>query len=107
MDFGEIEFENEGKVATTSVPILAGLRWNFGVPVGPSFYAGLEAGVSMFTVTYENVGPSVTSGDETSTEFTLSPNIGLEFMGFDIGAYYMVISDANYWGLRLGWGIGI
>ncbi len=112
MNFGEKEFDigfgETAKVTTSSVPILAGLRWNFGVPVvGPSFYAGLEAGVSMFTVTYEGAGAFAADGDETSSEFTLSPNIGVEIAGFDIGAYYMMISDANYWGFRLGWGIGI
>lgn len=109
MNFGEKEidygFGEPAKVTTTSVPILAGLRWNFGVPVvGPSFYAGLEAGVSMFTVTSSG---GLADGDATSSEFTLSPNIGVEIAGFDIGAYYMMISDANYWGFRLGWGIGI
>ena len=111
MNFGENEidvgFDEPAKYTTTAVPILAGLRWNFGAPVGPSFYAGLEAGVSLFTVTYENAGLMGVSGDETSTEFTISPNIGMEIAGFEIGAFYNFISESNYWGLRLGWGIGI
>lgn len=111
MNFGEKEFDLGGgeklTATTTSIPILAGLRWNFGLPVGPSFYAGVEAGVSLFTTTYESSGTIVADPDQTSSEFTLSPNIGVEFLGFDLGAYYMSIKDANYWGLRLGWGIGI
>ena len=110
MDFGEKDFDIggiKGSSKITSVPILAGLRWNFGLPVGPSFYAGLEAGVSMFTTSYSYDDTSVPNPDETSSEFTLSPNVGLTFLGFELGAYYNIIKDANYWGLRLGWGIGI
>jgi hypothetical protein len=108
LDFGENEEERLGETYKTSVkaiPVMAGLRWSFGVPVGPSFYAGVEAGIHSFTSTLEVAGE--TFPDETKTEFAIGPNVGLEFAGFDLSAYYMIISDANYWGLRLGWGIGI
>jgi hypothetical protein len=110
MDFGSSDFEfGPGQTASTkikAVPILAGLRWDFGIPVGPSFYVGVEAGVTNFTTTYEAEGFTV-PGDESDSKFTVSPNAGVTLMGFDLGAYYMIISDANYWGLRLGWGFGI
>jgi hypothetical protein len=109
MDFGSKDFDyGPGLTAstkTTAIPILAGLRWDFGLGVGPSFYAGVEAGVTTFNFTYETEGVTA-PGDESTTEFTVSPNVGLTVMGFDLGAYYMMIKDANFWGLRLGYGFG-
>ncbi len=110
LSFGENEEEIAGEKYTTSIkaiPVMAGLRWDFGLPVGPSFYAGVEAGIHAFTTTYESSGTIVADPDDTETKFALAPNVGLEFAGFDLSAYYMLIKDANYWGLRLGWGIGI
>ena len=111
IDFGSKEFDLGGGEKYTSsikaIPVMGGLRWNFGLPVGPSFYAGVEAGIHSFTteVTYEGV--SIPNTSESETKFALAPNIGVEVIGFDISAYYMYIKDASYWGLRLGWGIGI
>jgi len=108
LSFGENEREVLGETRKTSisaVPVMAGLRWNFGAPVGPSFYAGLEAGVHSFTTTIGQGGETLPT--ESNTEFAIGPNLGVEIAGFDISACYMIISDANYWGLRLGWGIGI
>ncbi|MCK4560101.1 MAG: hypothetical protein KAV45_09980 [Calditrichia bacterium] len=108
LSFGENEEEIFGetyKTSITAIPVMAGLRWDFGLPVGPSFYAGVEAGLHAFTTTVEVGG--VTAPSESNTEFALAPNVGLEFAGFDLSAFYMIIKDANYWGLRLGWGIGI
>ena len=104
LSFGE--GENLGVTySTTVVPVMAGLRWKFGVPVGPSFYAGVEAGIHSFTTTIEVAGQPLPS--ESTTEFAIGPNVGLQFAGFDLSAFYMIVSDADYWGLRLGWGIGI
>jgi hypothetical protein len=108
MSFGENEETSLGeniKTSITCVPVMAGLRWNFGAPVGPSFYAGLEAGVHNFTTQVEVEGETFPS--ETNTEFAIGPNLGVELAGFDISAFYMFVSDHKYWGLRLGWGIGI
>jgi len=108
LSFGENEEEIFGetyKTSITAIPVMAGLRWDFGLPVGPSFYAGVEAGIHSFTTTIEAAGETLPS--ETNTEFAIAPNVGLEFAGFDLSAFYMIIKDANYWGLRLGWGIGI
>jgi opacity protein-like surface antigen len=108
LSFGENEEEILGETYKTSIkaiPVMAGLRWDFGLPVGPSFYAGVEAGIHSFTTTIEVAGTTLPS--ETDTKFALAPNVGLEFAGFDLSAFYMIIKDANYWGLRLGWGIGI
>jgi hypothetical protein len=108
LSFGEIEEDILGetyKTSTTAIPVMAGLRWSFGAPVGPSFYAGLEAGIHSFATTVELEG--VTLIDETKSKFAIGPNLGVEIAGFDISGYYMIIEEANYWGLRLGWGFGI
>jgi opacity protein-like surface antigen len=108
LSFGDNETEELGinvKTSLSAVPVMAGLRWDFGLPVGPSFYVGAEAGIHAFTTTVEVEG--VAAPTESETKFAFAPNVGLEFAGFDISAFYMIIKDANYWGLRLGWGIGI
>ena len=108
LSFGDYEQEFIGEKSTVSmsaIPIMAGLRWEFGLPVGPSFFAGIEAGVHNFATTIEVDGNTLLS--ESKSKFAFGPNVGLEIAGFDISAYYMLISDWSYWGLRLGWGIGI
>jgi opacity protein-like surface antigen len=108
LSFGDYEQEFAGEKSTISmsaVPVMAGLRWEFGLPVGPLFFAGVEAGVHNFTTTVEVAGNTLPSASES--KFAFGPNVGLEIAGFDLMAYYMIISDLNYWGLRLGWGIGI
>jgi hypothetical protein len=108
MSFGGEEYELLGETYKTDinvVPVMAGLRWSFGAPVGPSFYAGVEAGIHNFTTTIEAAGQTLPS--ESETKFAIAPNLGVELAGFDISAFYMLVSDANYWGVRVGWGIGI
>ena len=109
MDFGSVDFNYgpgmTGSTKLKAVPILGGLRWDFGVPVGPSFFVGVEAGVTTFTSSYSAAGIEVPS-DESETKFTVSPNAGVTLLGFELGAYYNIIKDANYWGLRLGYGFG-
>jgi hypothetical protein len=108
LSFGENEQQILGetyKTSVSAVPVMAGLRWDFGMPVGPSFYVGAEAGIHNFTTSVEAAGQSIPS--ESESKFAFGPNVGVEIIGFDLSAYYMIISDANYWGLRLGWGFGI
>jgi hypothetical protein len=108
LSFGEHEEQILGETYKTSisaVPVMAGLRWDFGVGVGPSIYVGAEAGIHNFTTKIEAAGQDIPS--ESSTEFAFAPNVGVELVGLDISAYYMIIKDANYWGLRLGYGFGL
>jgi hypothetical protein len=108
LSFGENEQQILGetyKTTTTAIPVMAGLRWGFGAPVGPSFYVGAEAGIHAFTTTVEAGGQTL--ADDATTEFAFAPNVGVEIASFDISAYYMIIKDANYIGLRVGWGLGI
>jgi hypothetical protein len=111
MDFGEYTYDSGLGYDITSnvkaIPILGGLRWEFGLPVGPSLYAGVEAGIHYFTTVYSvgELGASIP--DKTDTKFSVSPNVGVSVAGFDVMAYYMYIKDMSYYGVRLGWGIGI
>jgi opacity protein-like surface antigen len=108
LSFGENEQNILGetfKTSITAIPVMAGLRWNFGAPVGPSFYVGAEAGIHSFTTKIEAAGQTFPS--ESTTEFAFAPNVGVEIAGFDISGYYMIIKDANYFGVRLGYGFGI
>jgi hypothetical protein len=111
IDFGEKSYDAGAGVTYTShwtaVPVLAGLRWDFGLPVGPSLYAGVEAGIHAFSVTSSVSGFDADVPTESETKFSISPNVGVVLAGFDISAYYMYIKDASYWGVRLGWGLGL
>jgi hypothetical protein len=110
LDFGEKEFDSPlGKYTSSvkAIPIMAGVRWEFGMMVGPSFFAGIEAGVHNFTTEISGGGVSIPEPDDTESKFALSPNVGVALAGLDISAYYMYIEDASYWGLRVGYGIGI
>ena len=58
ISFGEGEISELGelvKTTTTAVPVMAGVRWGFGAPVGPSFYGGLEAGIHSFSTSAEAI----------------------------------------------------
>ena len=44
----------------SAVPILFGLRWEFGLPIGPKLHIGAQAGVHNFTFQYE--GSAVEQG---------------------------------------------
>jgi hypothetical protein len=111
LSFGEKEVDVAPGVSYKSsvkaIPIMAGLRWEFGAPVGPSFYAGVEAGVHNFTTEISGGGVSFPDADESKSKFAVSPNVGIELLGLDVSAYYMYIKDASYWGVRLGYGLGI
>ncbi len=112
MDFGEYSEEilgNEITMHTKAIPIMAGLRWNFGLPVGPSVYVGAEAGVHNFTVDVEisGLGSTIPAVTESETRFSLSPSVGLELGPLDLAVYYMYIKDFSYFGARVGFGFGI
>ena len=90
-----------------AIPILVGLR--FDAPVIPGGYAGLEMGLHAFTINNNNRGTQLPTNSETSrSEFSVSPNIGVAIAGFDVSAYYMWIKTGlSYYGIRVGYGLGI
>ncbi|MBN1480561.1 hypothetical protein JXA70_09845 [candidate division KSB1 bacterium] len=93
----------------TAIPILAGLRWEFGLPVGPKFHFGFQAGLHNFTFTYEGtaVDQKLIDEEETSSKFSVSPIIGLRWSSVDASLLYMVVEDFNYVGLRVGYTFGL
>lgn len=119
INFGEqsIEFEfpalssfaiPSASVKITAVPIMVGLRKEFGLPVGPKLYIGAQAGVHNFTYTYE--GEAVDLGyidaEQTESKFSLAPVVGLSWSSLEASALYMIIEDFNYIGLRVGYSFG-
>ncbi|TFG97162.1 MAG: hypothetical protein E4H13_11330 [Calditrichales bacterium] len=111
IDFGEYTVENElykATVSTKAIPIMGGVRWECGLPVGPSVYVGAEAGVHTFTVDTQvsGLGSGIPTGAESETKFSFSPNVGVTFFGLDLCLYYMSIKDMSFYGARLGYGIG-
>jgi len=96
------------KAKVTAIPILVGLRWELGLPIGPKFHFGFQAGVHNFTYTYEGTAVETTFVDETetSTEFSFAPIIGLRWSALDASLLYMVVEDFNYVGLRVGYTFG-
>ncbi|MCK6621844.1 MAG: outer membrane beta-barrel protein [Calditrichaceae bacterium] len=84
----------------SAIPILAGVRF-YVLPM-PKLYLAGQLGFHNFKVTTKSPGGG--ESDDSSTEFSFAPTVGVEFGPLDASAFYMIISDANYIGLRLGYG---
>ncbi|MBN1559171.1 hypothetical protein JW998_02905 [candidate division KSB1 bacterium] len=121
IDFGEQSYEWEApdefpttmkkvsaQAKVTAIPILVGLRWEAGLPVGPKFHFGFQAGVHNFTYTYEGTAIETTfvNETETTTEFSIAPIIGLRWSALEASLLYMIVKDFNYVGLRVGYTFG-
>jgi hypothetical protein len=100
---GEDPFKYEYQ--TSAVPVLIGLRYEFGAPVGPKVHAGVKLGYHFFTTTVKLGGETVPT--DNKEEFTIAPYVGVSLMMFELTGHYMIIKDANYIGLRLAYTIGI
>jgi len=92
----------------TAMPILFGLRWELGLPIGPKLLLGAQAGVHNFTYSYD--GTAVDMGyldkEETESKFSFAPIVGLKWSSVEASLLYMVIEDFNYVGLRVGYTFG-
>lgn len=121
IDFGQQSYEwsapkdiptNMQKITAqanvTAIPLLIGLRWEMGLPIGPTLHVGFQTGVHNFTFTYEGTAVETTfvNETETSTEFSLAPIIGLRWSGLEASLLYMIVKDFNYVGLRVGYSFG-
>lgn len=117
INFGEQSFDYDiplldenisASAKVTAIPIMIGLRKEFGLPVGPKFHIGAQAGVHNFTYTYE--GTAVDMGymdaEQTESKFSFAPVVGVRFGALDASVLYMVIQDFNYVGLRVGYTFG-
>lgn len=104
-DFGDYSYSH------SMIPIMAGVKYFF--QPGKGFYANGLLGVHIYNFStdypdefdaYEN--------SESSTEFSFGLGAGYEVPvggknAVDISAHYMIISDANYVGLRLAYRFGM
>ncbi len=117
INFGEQKFDVDvpllddnisATAKVTAVPIMVGLRKEFGLPVGPKFHIGAQVGVHNFTYTYEFDAADIANLEEEKTEskFSFAPIVGLRIGALDASVLYMVIEDFNYVGLRVGYTFG-
>lgn len=91
----------------SAIPILAEGRYYLGVPGGPRPYVGALLGFHIFSTSVEGEMFGFTVDEsESDTEFTIAPMGGIEVGQLDISAFYMIISDANYFGGRIGFNFG-
>ena len=102
----EVElFTEKYEYQLSAVPVLVGVRYEFGAPVGPKFYVGAKLGYHFFASTVKVNG--ITAPTENTEEFTIAPYVGVSLLAFEITGHYMIIKDANYIGLRLAYTLGI
>ncbi len=96
------------KAKVTAMPILVGLRWEFGLFVGPKFFFGVQAGFHNFTYEFEGtaVDENVINEKDTESIFSFAPVVGLSWSSLDASLFYMVVEDFNYAGLRVGYTFG-
>lgn len=101
-DLGDYEY------SYSAIPILAEGRYYFDMANGPKVYGGAQVGFHIFSVDVDYTGQhsQLFDGDhsDSSTEFSFGPTVGAEFSSLDVSAFYMLVSDANYFGLRVGYG---
>jgi hypothetical protein len=100
---GEDPFKYEYQ--TSAVPVLVGVRYDFGAPVGPKLFAGVKLGYHFFTSTVKLGGETLPTDNES--KFTIAPYVGVSLLMFELTGHYMIIKDANYIGLRLAYTLGI
>ena len=98
----------EASAKITVIPIMVGLRKEFGLPVGPKFHIGAQVGVHNFTYTFggDAVDLGILEAEETESKFSFSPIVGVRISSLDASLLYMVIEDFNYIGLRVGYTFG-
>ncbi len=117
INFGEQSFDYDvplldddisASAKVTAVPIMIGLRKEFGLPVGPKFHVGAQVGVHNFTYTYEFDAADFENleDEQTESKFSFAPIVGLRMGALDASLLYMVIEDFNYVGLRVGYTFG-
>jgi len=93
----------------TAVPLLVGLRWEFGLPVGPKAHIGAQAGVHNFTFSYKGSAADIGLVEKTQTSsiFSFAPIVGMSWGPLDASLFYMMVQDFNYVGLRVGYIFGM
>jgi opacity protein-like surface antigen len=103
LNAGYITFGSDiDDVSFSVIPIQAGAKY-FIVPEG-GLYAGALLGVHMAKAKFGD-------DSESKTKFSFAPMLGYQYplgpsMKLDISGRYQVVSDANYFGVRLGLNFG-
>lgn len=90
-------------VKFSMIPINAGVKYYFDESFS-GFYAGAELGFNVVKAKYEDTGFGSFSASET--KFGFAPMVGYHISVIDIGAKYALVSDANYFGVRVAYVFG-
>jgi len=88
----------------SAIPMLAVGRYYLGIPGGPRPFVGALAGFHLMRIEWSPAFLGVDNAN--STEFSFGPMGGIEIGGLELVAFYMLISDANYLGARIGFNFG-
>lgn len=113
LTFGGDDIEGSDETYSFSmIPIMVGAKYFFQPNKG--FYANAMLGVHLYTFDmpeYDFMGVTY-GGSETSTEFSFGFGAGYEVPvggknAVDLNAHYMLVSDANYVGVRIAYRFGM
>ena len=94
-----------------AIPILAQGRYYLGVPGGPRPFLGALVGFHLmqfkYSASYTFLGVTQSQDfTDNSTKFGFAPMGGIEIGALEVVAFYMLVSDFNYVGARLGFNFG-
>lgn len=100
-----------------AIPILGVGKYYLGVPGGPRPFVGALAGFHIFSIDVTQEVPTfnpltgqftttTVKSDGGDTEFSIAPMAGVEIGQLEMAAFYMIISDLNYFGARIGFNFG-
>lgn len=87
------------------IPVNAGLKYYFGGESFNGLYAGGELGLNFVSVKTKETD-FTESGSASETEFGFAPQIGYQFGNIDISGRYAIVSDADYFGVRVAYVFG-
>lgn len=95
--------KDDSGVTASAIPLQAGLKYYFTESFG-GFYAGAELGLHFMKAKFDSDLYDIDS--ESETEFGFAPQIGYQVGNVDIGARYQIVSDADYFGIRIAYVFG-
>ncbi|MBS1981492.1 MAG: hypothetical protein JST74_10015 [Bacteroidetes bacterium] len=106
-NLGYLHFGAKGSNSTVSasygmIPIQGGVKYYFDKSYS-GFYAGANLG---FTIVSASVSSGVYSGSSSSTYFSFAPGAGYHLSNLDFGASFQIVSNANYFNIRVAYVFG-
>jgi opacity protein-like surface antigen len=119
-NLGSVDYDNgtttDNKISASAFRVNPAVRFNFGAPVGPSFYAQGGAGLYSVSSKREDSDPLVGNSSDSQSKFGFNIGAGVSFpvgpksrMNFT-GLYHSVSTDVdntNYMQFRAGFGFGL